>query len=228
MNPLEKIHESWQPLISSLLAKPEMKEFSENVLTQCSFQPQVKDIFNVFSMPLNSIKVIVLGMDPYPTPGDACGYSFVPGRDKIPVSLRNIYKESGAIDIKSWIPQGVFLLNSALTVETGSAGSHIKYWKDFTKAIISFISKSNPTIWILWGAKAKTFGLNIANPLNTDVYNLETIAELPILPENNCVMTAPHPAAEAYAGGKAGFFGCNHFIKINKILKVKKEKEILW
>lgn len=232
-------NESWTYL-EQYLHRPPLSTLSSEILPECSYQPSKENIFRVFNMPVYSIKVVILGQDPYPTPGNAIGYSFVNGRDKKPVSLRNIEKEikesdpehmryREEIDMKSWTDQGVFLLNTALTVETGNAGSHLKYWKDFTTKVISFISSVNPCIWVMWGKKAQKFIPYIqGNNMFVDKYDREMIGQLPLKNRANFIFEAPHPAAEAYAGGKAGFFGSDQFFKINRVLMKLNNNPIIW
>lgn len=241
MNPLKKIHNSWLPIMETLLHYPELRELNTNILPNQSYQPSAENIFNVFSMPVNDIKVVILGQDPYPTEGDAIGYSFATNKTKTPKSLQIINKEIETTvgyrpkgfpldnTLKDWRDSGVFLLNTALTVQTGNAGSHLKYWDTFTKQIIQFISKQNPCIWILWGKKAQGFAKNIHNPqIDVSKYTRQTIQQIPINNEYNYVMTAPHPAAELYSGGKAGFYGCDHFYFVNKILQQMKVEPVTW
>ena len=240
MNPREVIHDSWFPIINSNLHQEPLLTLNEKVLHSISYQPQAEDIFNVFSMDIKDINVVILGQDPYPTPGDACGYAFINGRNTKPASLRVIEKEilesderrtiiPNGIDMRSWIDQGVFLLNTALTVETGKAGSHLKYWTEFTKRIISYISVQKPCIWVLWGRKAQEFIPYINyNPFMVKGYGRDTIKDIPASPDYNYILTAPHPAAESYSGGKAGFYGCNHFYFINEILVKKHINPITW
>lgn len=257
INPREQVHEDWFPLLRLLYQEP-LKTLSEEILPNISYQPKDKDIFRVFEKPMSEIKVVILGQDPYPTPGNATGIAFsVTEETRIPVSLRNIAQEvASSIEIKGesivdkmqplqflnntelytewktlkhWQEQGVFLLNTALTVETGKAGSHLKYWEDFTKKIITTVCELQPCIWIFWGAKAQQFIPYIhKNVFHVKGYDKETIENIPINSDWNYVLTAPHPAAEAYSGGKAGFFGCNHFHYVNSILKNKSLKEIKW
>ena len=238
-----KIHESWNP-IKGLLYQEPLTTLNQIILPEIYYHPEPKNIFNVFEMPVNDIKVVILGQDPYPTPGDAIGRAFAiqEGKKRIPVSLRNIQTEiyeSGQlsdmvinsdkwITLEHWQEQGVFLLNTALTVESGKAGSHLKYWEDFTKRVISHISNTQPCIWLLWGKKAEMFKPYINNIFNVQGYDSETIESIPINSDWNYVLTAPHPAAEAYSGGKAGFFGSNHFKYTNSILKQMNNKEIKW
>lgn len=233
MTPTSIIHSSWNPILHKLYEEP-LKTLNESILPNTSFQPNSENIFRVFKTSLHDIKVVLLGQDPYPTKGDAIGLSFVNGTNKIPTSLRNIYKEialnSSAFskDIYSWESQGIFLLNTALTVETGKPGSHIKYWKDFTKRTIQFISSQHPTIWILWGRYAQSYKTNIANPFVLKNYPNEELENIPIKNDCNYILEAPHPASEAYSGGKSGFFGCNHFNMVNTILEARGLSVIDW
>lgn len=234
MNLKEKIDSSWHPIIGMLYQEP-LRTLSQEILPNVSYQPSIENIFKVFEVPVKSIKVVILGQDPYPTSGDAVGLSFVNGRGKIPVSLRNIYKEiSDSTGIKNpnpfkWQEQGVFLLNAALTVETGKAGSHLKYWEKFTQRVVNFISLTQPCIWVFWGIKAQRFIPFInTNPFHVLGYDKGTIEGLPINSDWNYILKSPHPASETYSEGKAGFFGCNHFYYINSILKKQKQKQINW
>lgn len=233
MSILDKMHKDWHPLMNLLHQEP-LLTLKNDILPNISYQPKQENIFNVFSVPISSIKVVILGQDPFPTHGDAVGLSFLNGnKNKIPVSLRNIYKEivdSNNItnpDIYEWQKQGVFLLNTALTVKTGNAGSHLEYWKDFTKKVINIISLQQPCIWLLWGKKAQDFRHHIVYNNLLVNHDDETINDIPIS-DFNYILQAPHPAAEAYSGGKAGFFGCNHFKYTNIILKKKGINEIKW
>lgn len=213
MNPIDKIHPSWKPILNILNEDEELKKLNKDILPNCKYYPEKQDIFNVFSMPLEDIKVVILGQDPYPNEGQALGYAFaVSETTGKPASLRIIEKEVGhEIDktLFNWREQGVFLLNTALTVEAKKAGSHLKYWENFTREVIKYISFNNPCIWLLWGAKAQQYSTYISG---------NSI-------QGNLILTAPHPAAEAYKAG-AGYIGCKHFEIVNSIL-VKQNKEII-
>lgn len=186
--------------------------------------PEEKNIFNAFSsLHFDDIKVVILGQDPYHGENQAHGLSFsVPkSQKKIPPSLKNIFKELASEysdekmmnrrengDLSSWAAQGVFLLNATLTVEAGKAGSHQKKgWEIFTDTIISLLSeKKEKIIFLLWGSFAQT---------KTSLIDTK----------KHYVLTAPHPSPlSAYRG----FFGCNHFLQTNKILKKMGKKEIEW
>lgn len=184
--------------------------------------------------------------------GEAIGYSFAVDKSKaIPASLNIIRNEivNSKVEIQSsvfetaqwrelthWRDQGVFLLNSALTVEALASGSHIQLWEWFTRKVISIISSVQPSIWLLWGAKAKGFKGNI---VRGHVPDMVTVKELMIEDNNdlivnknsfdiNTILEADHPAAETYPGSKYKFTGCNHFVICNQILKLKGQSIINW
>ena len=133
------IHPDWD-FIKGLLNTEPLLTLKNEILPNVKYYPAKENIFKVFEMPLSSIKVVVLGMDPYFTPHDAIGRAFAVSQvTRIPPSLRNIQKEINdegfVTDIDNWKTlehleeQGVFLLNTALTVQSGIAGSHLKYWE---------------------------------------------------------------------------------------------------
>jgi uracil-DNA glycosylase len=125
--------------------------------------PAPRDIFNALALtPLTQVKVVILGQDPYPTPGDAHGLAFsYVGPRRLPASLKVILAElDGPIrggDLTPWARQGVLLLNSALTVEAGKAGAHLRYgWSALTDEAVAAISaRPEPAIFLLWGAQAR-------------------------------------------------------------------------
>lgn len=255
MKSKEIIHKSWIPIINAELYKQPLQQLNENILPNISYQPEPHNIFKVFEMPLDKIKVVILGQEPYVTPNNAIGKAFAVFENaRIPVSLRNIHKEIADeyIDddgyfieneishsfvnmhdeqwktLEHWSKQGVFLLNTALTVETGKAGSHLKYWEEFTKRIISFISSQQPCIWVLWGAKAQKFKPYILKQFKVQGYDLKTIKYIPGDSQLNYLLTAPHPITEAYSNDNIGFYGCNHFLFINEILNKTRQTPINW
>lgn len=222
------IHASWQNHLIPLFNLPSMIELNTEILPKCQFYPQSQDIFNVFKMPLNEVNVVILGQDPYPKSGQAIGYSFaVSELTAIPKSLKiiqtevlnNFMSDEGVVDrfnrkswreLYHWRQQGVFLLNTALTVERERAGSHIKLWKPFTNEVIRLLATQNP-IWILWGNYAIAYEFLIRN------YTKEP----PV------ILKAAHPAVENYSD-KGGFYGCNHFKQANESLELKGKKIITW
>ncbi len=168
--------------------------------------------------PLDKVKVVILGQDPYPTQGHAHGlcFSVLPEVKPIPKSLINIYKE--LVDdlgientngcLQSWAEQGVLLLNSVLTVERGQANSHQgKGWEQFTDKVISVINEQNrPIIFVLWGAYAQKKGAVIDA-------------------SRHLVLRSVHPSPlSAYRG----FFGSRPFSQVNQFLKQQGQSEINW
>ena len=224
-NPKDKIHSSWNPFLLDYLDKDtSLSKLNSEVLPKCVYYPEAQNIFNVFQMPLSTIKVVILEQDPYPQVDQAIGYAFAvnEGVNK-PASLRIIEQEVGhEVDrtLQPWRDQGVFLLNTALTVEQGKAGSHLEYWTAFTKSVIQHISQNNPCIWLLWGKHAQSYLENIDN--SKPIFSSP---KEPLDNQHNYVLSSPHPAAEAY-NSNAGFLGNQHFIITNNILK-QQNKELI-
>ena len=183
--------------------------------------PSTNNIFSAFNQtPYNEIKVVIIGQDPYHGKGLAHGLCFsVQEGISFPPSLNNIFKEINtdlniAIpahgELTKWANQGIFLLNTILTVVEGSPKSHDGIgWKKFTTAVIEKINeKDNPVVFLLWGKDAKDYSKLINE-------------------KKHFILTASHPAAEVYGRNK-GFFGCKHFSKTNEILKSIGNKPIDW
>ena len=188
--------------------------------------PDRKDIFKAFRLtPFDEVKVVILAMDPYPVEGQADGLAFSNSKSNtISPSLKNILKEiedefpenkdiitHGRLDLQDlsrWSKQGVLLLNAALTVEKGKAGSHLELWKPFTIKIIQTLNTKNDIIWLFLGKESQNFTKFVTNLSHT-------------------VILGVHPAAEAYSQN-AGFFGSNCFKKINFELLARNRKEIVW
>lgn len=181
--------------------------------------PPKDQIFNAFDLSsFENTKVIILGQDPYHNEGQAHGLSFsVPEGVSIPPSLRNIYQEllsdlditpSQSGNLTHWASQGVLLLNSVLTVEKNSPGSHAKSgWVDFTDTVIDILNdKKQNLVFLLWGAYA------------------QKKAEL-IDQNKHLVLTAAHPSP--FSAHK-GFFGCKHFSQTNDYLKMHNQQPIDW
>lgn len=238
MNILDKVHFSWYPILGYLKER-ELEHLNYEILPNISYQPKKEHIFRAFEQPLDAIKLTILGQDPYPTPGNAIGYAFaVPQNRKKPKSLQIIEEEikksdilnmnrSGELDMLSWPEQGVLLLNTALTVETGKPGSHTQYWKPFIERVIRFISSNRPCMWLLWGNNAKSFEKDISQErLIVNGHNRDTIESIPLNEDWNYVMKSPHPMVEAYKG--TGFYGRDHFYFVNRILALQGRKTIVW
>ncbi len=173
-------------------------------------------IFNAFNLtPLNSLRVVILGQDPYHGPGQAHGLCFsVPKGVAIPPSLKNIYKELKndlGVKIKDgnlehWAKQGIFLLNTTLTVIKGEALSHKDIgWEKFTDKVISVInSKKSNVIFVLWGSHAQS--------------------KIPLISrEKHQILTSPHPSP---LSAHRGFFNSKPFSTINKHMEINKKPRI--
>lgn len=165
------MHDSWKPFLNSEFEKPYFKELSSFLHEAYEARrifPKKSDVFRAFSTDLTEVKVVILGQDPYHTPGAAMGLAFsVPDSEPIPPSLINIYKEidddighheNKTGNLKSWQDQGVLLLNNVLTVEAHQAGSHRgKGWEIFTEATIKYLNTNcGHLVFILWGSDARS------------------------------------------------------------------------
>ncbi|MCC4788188.1 uracil-DNA glycosylase [Vibrio splendidus] len=215
---------SWESIIND----ERDKEYFQNVLAFVEQQrnsgktiyPPQEQVFSAFDMtPFESVRVVILGQDPYHGANQAHGLAFsvLPGV-KIPPSLRNMYKElvqdidgfeipsHGYLD--TWASQGVLMLNTVLTVEEAKAHSHAKCgWETFTDAIIAELNqRSEPIIFLLWGAHAQKKG----QAIDADKHH---------------VLTAPHPSP---LSAHRGFFGCQHFSATNKLLSSMDQQPIDW
>lgn len=181
--------------------------------------PPAPCVFHAFhSCALDEVKVVILGQDPYHGPGQAMGLSFsVPRGQRIPPSLQNIYKEiqddlgiqrGSHGDLTTWAQQGVFLLNTVLTVRAGEANSHAKQgWEDLTDAAIRVVSKERKgVVFLLWGKHAQA-------------------KEKLIDTTKHHVLKSVHPSG---LSAHKGFFGCKHFSKANAILQAKGLDPIDW
>ena len=185
-------------------------------IKKATIYPPKELVFKVFDLPLQDIKVVILGQDPYHNPGQACGLSFsVNDGVPLPKSLINIYKElyddlgitpAKTGNLEKWFKQGIFLLNSVLTVEEYSPASHSNVgWQDFTDYIIETISqKNNNVVFVLWGSYARS---------------KKTLIDS----SRHKIIESPHPSPlSAYRG----FFGSKVFSRINSYLEEVGKKPI--
>ena len=215
------MHESWKPFLKGEFEKPYFKELSkflhEEYETKTVF-PRKELVFRAFATDLNAVKVVILGQDPYHTPGAAEGLAFsVPNSQPIPPSLKNIYKEidddivqhkNPRGSLAAWQKQGVLLLNTVLTVEAHRAASHRgKGWETFTTATISYLNETRPhLVFILWGRDAR---------------NKKTLIDS----SRHLILESAHPSPlSAYHG----FFGSRPFSKCNKFLVDHEMDAIDW
>lgn len=215
------MHESWKPFLDSEFTKPYFKELSEFLheayATKQVF-PAKTQVFRAFTSDLGQVKVVILGQDPYHTPGAAHGLAFsVPDSQPIPPSLVNIYKEidneygthiNHTGNLKRWQEQGVLLLNNVLTVEAHKAGSHRgKGWERFTEATVKYLNNQcEHLVFLLWGRDARS---------------KKTLIDT----TKHLVLESAHPSPlSAYNG----FFGNGHFKKTNDFLRKHNLTEIIW
>lgn len=196
-----------------------IREKLEKAYETGTVYPAKENLFRALEMtPLDQVKVVILGQDPYHGPNQAQGFSFsVPASQKIPPSLVNIYKEieheygqpvrrSG--DLSDWAQQGVLLLNTILSVEQGKPLSHSGFgWQTFTDDILKTLNESEqPIVFLLWGAQARAAKSLLTNP-------------------NHLVLESPHPSP--FSANK-GFFGNGHFQKANAYLEENGLEPIAW
>lgn len=216
------IEESWKRVLGSEFEKEYFKtlrDFIHSEYRNKTIYPPAKQIFNAFdSCPFESVKVVILGQDPYHEPSQAHGLSFsVLPPCPPPPSLVNIYKEIrsdvGTLvsvngDLTDWSRQGVLLLNATLTVEAHKAGSHQnKGWETFTDSAIKALAENREhLVFMLWGSYAQRKGAFIDR-------------------SRHLVLQAPHPSPlSAYRG----FFGCKHFSSANAYLISQGLSPIVW
>lgn len=212
-------HNSWDKVLKDEMDKSyfkHIKEFVKEERLSKTIFPPAQDLFNAFKLTdFDNIKVVILGQDPYHGEKEAMGLSFSVRRGvRTPPSLRNIFKELnddlGVVredtDLSDWAKQGVFLLNTVLTVEKDKANSHKDIgWEIFTDYVIKMINDNlNNVVFILWGRQARDKKRLITNP-------------------NHYVIESAHPSPlSAYHG----FFGSKPFSKTNNYLKEHNKKEI--
>lgn len=213
---------NWKEFIYNTdFSKPNLAEIQAqlNQATQgCNVYPPQEQIFSAFDKtPLDQVRVVILGQDPYHEANQANGLAFsVNSGTKIPPSLRNIFKElkddfgrdlRTNTDLSDWAEQGVLLLNTSLTVIEGQANSMARLWEPFTDAIIQLLNKQeHPIVFVLWGNNAR---------------KKKSIIDV----SWHYVIESAHPSP---LSANRGFFGSKPFSKTNQILKRLGENEIWW
>lgn len=221
-----QLEPSWSHVLDEEFQKPYMDALRAFLVQErkgpAQIFPPANDVFNAFLYtPIDQVKVVIVGQDPYHGPGQAHGlcFSVMPGV-AIPPSLQNIYKElkddlGVAIPshgcLTAWAKQGVLLLNATLTVSQASPMSHHKRgWEEFTDAVIRILcERPNPIVFILWGKSAQQKCQFLLHSNN----------------KTHLVLTAAHPSPfSAYQG----FFGCRHFSKTNQFLVSLGKTPIDW
>lgn len=181
--------------------------------------PSPDDVFKVFETRPEDIKVVILGQDPYYNIGQANGFAFsVNGNAPAPRSLKNIFKELesdlGVVrtnpNLTDWHKQGVFLLNTALTVPEKEPNAHKKLWKNFTDDLLIYLTDVNPDIlYVMWGGNAKMHGQNIERALGRD----------------STILYSSHPSP---LSARHSFFGSRPFSWVNTQLKRQGKSPIEW
>lgn len=217
----ETYPEGWEQVFTQGIK--ELTAIKEILSKQQEYFPRNEDIFKAFHLtPLHKVRVVIIGQDPYPDQlpdgtSRATGLSFSVKRyDNIPSSLRNIFKElSRSIpqfntpthgDLTCWAKQGVLLLNMCLTVTPNQPGSHKDLWLGFIYYVITAIIEKHPKcIFVLWGKQAQKL--------------------LRMINGRGIVLMSSHPSGYSF---NRGFWGCNHFITINKLLIDNNETPIDW
>jgi uracil-DNA glycosylase len=218
-----KLEESWKQRLRQEFEQDYMLQLRAFLLQEKQAGKQIfpagNDIFNALnSTPFETVKVVILGQDPYHGPGQAHGlcFSVRPGVE-IPPSLRNIYKEIAADlgiaparsgCLQSWAEQGVLLLNAVLTVESGKAAAHQgRGWERFTDRIIALLNEQGQHIvFMLWGSYAQKKGQIIDR-------------------SRHLVLESPHPSP---LSASRGFFGNHHFSRANQYLLANGRDVVDW
>jgi uracil-DNA glycosylase len=217
------LNKEWSKKLYSEFTKPYFKELEQFLSSEDNYgkiiYPNQKHVFQCFNKtPFSSVKVVILGQDPYHGEGQAHGLSFsVTKNIKIPPSLKNIFKElSDDLNIttpangnlEKWAEQGILLLNTVLTVEQAKANSHRKKgWEIFTDKVIQTLNDDRENlVFVLWGSLAQKKGKSINK-------------------KKHLVLESPHPSP---LSSYRGFFESKPFSKINSYLKKKKISEISW
>lgn len=209
----ELVHESWVDFLLPLFNDERMRDIQRMLASEVKqgyeFYPEKKNVFRAFKLtPLDQVKVVIIGQDPYIRADQATGLAFaVPNHLKTPPSLRIIFQElerAYGVDcdkvdstLEPWAEQGVLLLNTALTVRKGKSNSHAKYWAWFTETVLEKLQdKTSGLIFIQWGKQAQSY------PINT---------------LKHWQLKACHPQAQNY--GSAQFVGNGHFQAVNAIIE---------
>ena len=217
-----RIAQDWKDILGEEFTKPyfdNLVSFVKEEYASQTIYPAGANIFRAFDKcPVDKLKVVIIGQDPYHGPGQANGLCFSVGRGvQFTPSLQKIFKEvqsdigtpipdSGELD--RWAEQGVLLLNAVLTVRAHQAASHAgRGWEQFTDAVVRAIAeRKQQIVYMLWGSYAQKKG---------------AIAD----PNNNLILKAVHPSPlSAYRG----FFGCKHFSEANRYLESVGKTPIIW
>jgi uracil-DNA glycosylase len=209
----EAMDQSWQRLLEP--RKDLLDRIEQELSKLQNLTPNRNQVMRAFELPVANVRVLLLGQDPYPTQGIACGLAFAnaPGT-KTPQSLKNLMKElqsdlpglSATADLAKWSDQGVMLLNSALTTLVGTSGAHQKIWREFTEVAITALdqARAGKLVCLSLGLEAK---------------------KLADLVEFGEVVYAPHPSP---LSAHRGFFGSRIYSRVNHALSNQGQEPIDW
>jgi len=222
------LDQGWAPLVGDFLASSAGQSLSARLTDALSAGKTVyppEPLRALTLTPLSQVRVVILGQDPYHGPGQAEGLAFsvAPGV-RLPPSLRNIFKElqqSRGLAVPDqgslvrWAKQGVLLLNTCLTVESGQAASHARWgWEVLTDALVTAVAKNQPSVvFMLWGAHAQT-----KKPL-IDAVDSQG---------HHLILQANHPSPLSAMRPPMPFLGCGHFVQANAFFQRNGEKPIEW
>ena len=225
---LSRLDPAWRALVedflSSALGSALSARLSQAIQADAVVYPP--DPFRALALtPLDDVRVVILGQDPYHGPGQAEGLAFsVPDGVRIPPSLRHIFKELQASlgrapsrhgSLHSWAKQGVLLLNTCLTVEQGQPASHARWgWEGLTDALVAAVAQGqHPVVFMLWGAHAQAKKGLIQASAGSD---------------RHLVLEANHPSPLSAMRPPVPFLGCGHFAMANAFLQQHFKKAIDW
>lgn len=222
----DAVPESWRSVLDPVLASPKSRQLggflkAEEAAGKAIYPPRGTRLAALDLTPLEAVKVVILGQDPYHGPGQAHGLAFsVQDGVKVPPSLVNIYKELASDlglpvprhgNLIKWARQGVLLLNAALTVEDGQPASHQgRGWEEITDAVVAAVAaKTDPCVFLLWGSHAQKKAQSVPGLINS----------------HHLVLTAPHPSP---LSAHRGFLGCRHFSQANAFLETQRRGGVDW
>jgi uracil-DNA glycosylase len=222
----DAVPDSWRAALAQVLATPKSRALggflqAEETAGKHIYPPRGSRLTALALTPLDAVKVVILGQDPYHGPGQAHGLCFsVQDGVRTPPSLVNIYKELHTDlglpipnhgNLSNWARQGVLLLNAALTVEDGKPAAHQgKGWEEITDAVVAAVAaKAEPCVFLLWGSHARKKALSVPG----------------LMQSHHLVLTAPHPSP---LSAHSGFLGCRHFSQANAFLAAKGRGAVDW
>ncbi len=227
----EAIPASWRAALEPVLASPRSRALggflkAEEAAGKAVYPPRGTRLAALELTPLDRVKVVILGQDPYHGPEQAHGLAFsVQDGVRVPPSLANIFKElesdlglprPATGNLSSWARQGVLLLNNALTVAQGQPGSHQRQgWEEITDAVVAAVAaKTEPCVFMLWGSHARKKAASVPG-LGPDLGP----------GSSHLILTAPHPSP---LSAHTGWFGSGHFSKANAFLESQGRGGVDW